>query len=441
MTAKNFPPPTGAPVSRVAPGKKPGAQPHAAVQAAAASDPDVTDGRFLVPTSRMLRGSRLVAALACLIAAAVGAWVLTATWTSLDGINRGTQQLLRLQQIKGDVLRADGFATHGLAQGAPASAITEYNDALKESARLTVEASQAQPLDQSDLTSVNAALLNYVLTMERARTTFPQDNTAGLTYVNDAGTVLNSDAVPALDKLIAANESRVDAARAGDRLWAAGLALVPVLLLLGISIWAARRTRRVVNIGLIVALAASIVLWRLVDSNLVTSASVVDDARAGSLQTATEAATAYSSLAEAKSIEGRMLLQPSTVGAAEPTWTAAMTEVKGAVGKLGAQSAKVSGLVTTYSTAHTALSDLLKQNKVTEARASAANTTTGVNPTHKAASDALSQVFSDAKIATASDMSAQQDGLNIAVILAILLGLLGAIASWVGLSQRIREYR
>ena len=288
MSTQSFPPPTGAPVKTTPAAKPAGAKPDAVAQAATASDPDVADGRFLVPTARMLRGSRLIAALACLIAGAVGAWVLTVTSTSLDDINRGTQQLLRLQQIKGDVLRADGVATHGLAQGTPASAITDYADALKEAARLTVEASQAQPLDQSDLTSVNAALLNYALTMERARTTYPQDNAAGLTYVNDAGSVLSKDAVPALDKLITANSNRVDAARASDRLWAAGLALVPVLLLLGISIWVARRTRRVVNIGLVVALAASIVLWRLVDSNLVTSAAVVDSARAGSLQTATD---------------------------------------------------------------------------------------------------------------------------------------------------------
>jgi len=441
MSTQSFPPPTGTPVSTNPAAKPAGAKPDAVAQAATASDPDVADGRFLVPTARMLRGSRLIAALACLIAGAVGAWVLTVTSTSLDDINRGTQQLLRLQQIKGDVLRADGVATHGLAQGTPASAITDYADALKEAARLTVEASQAQPLDQSDLTSVNAALLNYALTMERARTTYPQDNAAGLTYVNDAGSVLSKDAVPALDKLITANSNRVDAARASDRLWAAGLALVPVLLLLGISIWVARRTRRVVNIGLVVALAASIVLWRLVDSNHVTSAAVVDSARAGSLQTATAAATAYSGLAEAKSIEGRMLLQPSTVNTLEPSWTAAMTDVKGAVEKLGAQSSSVSGLVNTYSAAHTALADLLKQNKVTEARQSAANTTTGVNPTHKTASDALSKVFSDAKVATASDMSHQQDGLRVATILAVLLGLLGALASWVGLGQRLREYR
>jgi hypothetical protein len=397
--------------------------------------------RFVVPSAGLLRASRLIAALACLIAGAVGAWVLTATSTSLGDINQGTQQILRLSQIKGDVLRADGLATNGLAQGTAASALTDYNAALKEAAQLTIEASQAQPADNADLTAVNAGLLNYVLTMERARTAYPKDAAGGLGYVTDAGSTLSKDTVPALDKLITANQRRVDAARASDRVWAAGLALVPVLLLLGISLWLARRTKRVLNLGLLIALAASVVLWRLVDTNLVTSAGAVDGARAGSLQTATAAATAYSELADAKSVEGRELLQPTTVAALEPAWTASMADVTAAVGKLGGQSSSVSGLVGSYSTAHTALATLLRANKLTDAKASAASTTTGVNPSYKTASDALSKVFSDAKAATASTMAAQQDGLRVASIIAVLLGLLGALASWIGVTRRLGEYR
>ena len=118
-----------------------------------------------------------------------------------------------------------------------------------------------------------------------------------------------------------------------------------------------------------------------------------------------------------------------------------MADVTAAVGKLGVQSGSVSGLVTSYSTAHTALATLLKANKLADAKASAASTTTGVNPSYKTASDALSKVFSDAKAATASAMAAQQDGLRVASIIAVLLGLLGALASWIGVTRRLGEYR
>lgn len=433
MTTQNFPPPTGTP-QRTASGSTTGQT----VDATSARD---VGRRFLIPSATGLRLSRTLAALACLIAGAVGAWVLTTTSASLESINRGTQQMLRLQQIKGDVLRADGLATNGLAQGTAATAMTDYTDALKEASRLTVEASLAMPTDQNDLMAVNAGLLNYALTMERARTAYPKDNTAGLGYTADAGTALVGDTVPALDKLISDNGKRVDAARASDRLWAAGLALVPVVLLLLISLWLARRTKRAVNLGVLIALAASVVLWRLVDVNLVQSAAVVDSARAGTLQSATAAATAYSKLAEAKSIEGRSLLQPTDIVANETTWLTAMNEVNASVKKIGDAQASTAGLVSAYSSAHASLANLLKENKVTAAKQAAASTTSGVNPSYEAASDALSKTFSEAKTATATGMTQQQDGLRIASGIAVLLGVLGAAASWIGISQRIREYR
>lgn len=426
----NFPPPAGRPVAT--PVATPGAAPDA---------DDTVGRRFAVPTATLLRLSRTVAALACLVAGAVGAWVLNTTSDSLSTIDQGTQQIIRLQEIKGDVLRADGLATIALAQGKAASATSDYTAALKDASKLTVEASQAQSLDQGDLTVVNAALLNYALAMERARTAYPKDNAAGLTYVTEAGTVLSVDTIPALDKLIAANEARVDTARAGDRLWAAGLALVPVLLLVGISLLLARRTKRVINIGLVVALAASVVLWRLVDSNLVDAADAVDSARSGSLQTVTAAATGYSSLAEARSIEGRELLQPTSLGTLEPTWSAAMAEVNAALKKLGIEGSAIATNVDAYTTAHTALADLLKANKLTDARTASANTTTGVTPAYEKASAALSGVVDSSKTATIKDMSSQRTNLLYASVIAVLLGLLAAAATLFGIGGRLREYR
>lgn len=416
MSARSFPPPSG--------------------------DPRPTPGRrFALPTASVLRALRLLAVLACLLAGAAGAYVLSLTATSLGAIDAGTQQVLRLEQVKGDVLRADGLATAGLAQGATASALTEYTAALGEASRLVVEASRAEPLDQADLTSVNGGLLTYALTMERARTAYPKDNAGGLKVVAEAGTVLSAETVPALDKLIAANQARVDAARASDRIWAVGLALVPVLLLLGASVWVARRTRRVLNIGLLLALTASVLLWRLVDTNLASSAAVVDAARSGSLQTASAAATGYSKLAEAKSIEGRELLQPSTTATLDASWSAAAQAAAAAAGRLDGQSAGVSAQLTAYTTAHAALADLLRANRVTEARAAAASTASGVTPTYAAASDALSTVFADATEQTRRDVAAQRDALGTGTVLAVLLGVFGAVAAWVGLGRRLREYR
>lgn len=407
----------------------------------AAATPDV-GRRFALPSAGLLRALRLLAALACLVAGVVAAWVMNGTSASLDTINSGNQQVLRLQQIKGDIMRADGAATNGLAQGAsdPTGQTTDYRTVLGEAAKLTVDASKAQPLDQSELASINAGLVNYVLTMERARTAYPANNAAGLQAVTEAGTTLRSDTIPALDKLITSNQGRVDAARATDRLWAVGLALIPVLLLLGISIWLARRTKRVLNVGLLLALAASVLLWRLVDTNLVGASATMNAARAGSLQKATAAATAYSALADARSDEGRELLQPATAATNDAGWTTAIGQVDAAVKTLGDSS--VTAAVEAYKSAHNASAALLKANKVTEARAAAASTDAkALNPAYKSAADALTKAFNDSKQATASEVSAQQTSLQFGQGLALLLGAIGALASWIGIGQRLREYR
>ncbi len=440
---QSFPPPKGTPVATGARGAtaSPSAQPGKAAQTRDADAPDV-GRRFLVPSVSLLKASRLLAALACVIAGVVGAWVLNGASASLDAINDGNQQVLRLQQIKGDVLRADGAATNGLAQGAsdPTGQTQDYRTVLADAAKLTVDASKAQPLDQGDLAAVNAGLVNYVLTMERARTAYPANNATGLESVTAAGTTLRNDTIPALDKLIGANQARVDVARASDRLWAAGLALVPVLILLGLSIWLARRTRRVLNIGLLLALAASVLLWRLVDTNLADTASMVDAAKAGSLQKATAAANAYSSLADARSWEGRELLQPSAAATNEASWTTAIGQVDAAIAKLQLDSAKAQ--VDAYKTAHASVATQLKANKVTEARTAASATTAGsLNPAYKAAADALTTAFNDNRKAVAAEVSKLQDGLLVATGLALLLGLIGGLASWIGISQRLGEYR
>lgn len=402
-----------------------------------------TAGRSPSPLTR-LRIARTLAALACLIAGLVGYFVLSATATSLNSISDGTQQSLRIQQIKGGILRADGLAANGLAQGAsePITQRQAYRQALQDAAKATVEASQAQPLDSTNLALANAALVNYSATLEYARTSYLADPKVGAQYVTEAGDILHNDIVPALDKLVADNDARVAAAKASDRMWTIGLAIVLVVILLGISVWLGRATKRVVNIGLVVALALSVVMWRIVDPSLTSAQSVVDSARNGSLRTASAASNAYAQLAEAKSAEGRGLLLSSQLTTLEAGWTTSMAAVDASVGKLDAAAAtKVKDQVAAYKAAHKVIADLLAQNRVTDARATAASTAVGVNPTYQAASESLSGVFSDAAKETADEMAKQRDNLYLASGALALLGVLAAVAAAWGITQRVREYR
>lgn len=420
MTSPNYPPPAGDPAPS-------GASPR-------------------ISTPRLLRLLRAAIVLTSLAAGLVAAWVLTGAAAGLHDISAGTQQLQRLQLIKGDVLRADGLATNGLLQGAiePTAQRETYKNQLTEAARLTVDASQAQSRDQGDLASVNAALVNYAATMELARTSVRADAKAGLKYVDEAGSALRTQAIPALNRLLAANEDRVNAARSTDRLWAVAIASVPAVVVLLAGVLVARRARRLLNLGLILALLAAVVMWRIVDDELTGSAAAVDAARSGVLRTATSASHAYATVSDAKSYEGRALLQPAKATAleTETEWRALMAQARGDAAAVADGRARLSEQLQAYEAAHTGVLSLVAEKKITEAARQAVSTApAGVNATYAAFADNARRVASAAGADTARDMSGKADGLYRGALFAALLGLAAAVAGALGLAGRLKEYR
>lgn len=419
MTA-NFPPPQGEPQ-----------------QAASGTS-------YSISTPRLLRLLRLAIVLTSLAAGVVSVLVLMSAASGLGGISTGTQQLERLQLIKGDILRADGLATNGLVQGTsePASQREQYKNHLTEAAKLTVDASNAQSLDRGDLAEVNAALVQYAASMELGRTTTKTDAKAGMTYVAEAATALRERAVPALDRLIAANQGRVDAARAVDRAWAILIAAVPALVLLAAAIVAARRTRRLLNLGLVVALVASVALWRIVDTTLGNATAAVDSARSGNLRTALSASYAYADVADARSWEGRAALQPASAADEETQWKASVAKATQQVGQVTTSKDALTKQLEAYTAAHGKLATAVASKKSADIAKLAGDTSaSGVNTTFTAFADSARTVATDAGQATSRDMATRTDELNSGAILAGLLGLIAAVAGALGLGARLREYR
>lgn len=405
--------------------------------------PATGTGRSL-SSSSLFRILRALLVLVALIAGVAGAIVLSSTSDSLADISRGTQQVLRLQTIKGDVLRSDGTALNGLAQGAdePLSQRESYRNCLQDAARLTVEASRAEPRDQSGLAEINASLVTYVATLELGRATMPSDSAAAAITIQAANQVLRESVLPTIDELVQVNQQRIDSARSINRGWVVLLAAVPVILVIATSIVLARRTRRVLNLGLLVALVASAGLWFLVDSNLGSTNRVVDDTRAGSLQNALSSAQAYAQLANAKSLEGHQLLQPGRAGNLETQWTDAMASVDTEVAQLSVRAGELKTEVTAYRTAHIALNGLVTAGKTAEARTAAGSTASAaVNPTFSKAATSLNTIVDETRAQTAEGMTAQQGRLDIVIVITVLLGLAAAVAAGLGISTRLEDFR
>lgn len=411
--------------------------------AARGAVPDVDYG---VSTPRGLSIFRVLAVLTCLVSGLVGMAVLGQTANNLQAVSERTEQLLLLQGIKADILRGDGLATNGLAQGSkePASQQTEYRAALQQAAKDTVTASTAVPGDAVDLAEVNAALVTYVASLETSRTSVRNGEKVAASTLDDASLALRSSALPKLDARIAANQAVIDAkTQAVNRAWAILIAAVPVIVLLLASLFAARRTRRVLNIGLLAALIAAIAIWRFIDGGLSQAGAEVNTTKTGSLQSARAASAALVAVSDAKAHEGAMAVNPSAYTTYESAYAAAMARAKDEVAKLPAADRQgVSDKLAAYQSAHDAFVAAVRAGRAADIAASAGHaSSTGVNATYREAGAALGMIATTQKQDTQSSMATTRRSLQVNAGLSLVLGILGALGAFLGLGRRIKEFR
>lgn len=447
MSAPGFPRPRPRPAAAQA--SRPGVQ-SVARSAASAAQPSqqvAASGQQPKPVSRpnkdmsspaILTLVRNTAVLVCLIAAAISAAVMGWTHQGLGDIKVGTEQVLRLQAAKSAVLRADAVATNGLVQGGvePVAVTSDYQAALAEAAQLVVGAAAGH--DQAKLAELNGLLTQYGALLGGGHTAFRADAQAGLAAMDQAGELLRGQIIPILDTLVAGNQSKVDAARAANRYWAIPIALVPVLVLLWGSYVTATRTRRVLNLGLVLALLAATGLWQVVDQNLRDTGRMVDSARAGSLRTALLSAEATVAVTDAKAWEGRILLRPETASTDVDRFDSAMALAAKSVQVLSDPTAAAQ--LASYQQAHDQLMAVAASGESGRI-AAAAGQPGGVNDTFRVVSNTLRGKADVAGTAIEQDMAAQQSSLVTAGLLALMLGIAGAIATAAGLGRRIKEYR
>ena len=101
----------------------------------------------------------------------------------------------------------------------------------------------------------------------------------------------------------------------------------------------ARRTRRVLNLGLVIALAISVSILVLVTQLVTTSAQSVSVVQTSGVTEATSVAGAYAAVTEAKAIEGRVLLGVTPAQAGGAAYSAAVDAAGQALAQLPAAQA------------------------------------------------------------------------------------------------------
>jgi len=393
-----------------------------------------------------------VAALAAAIFGIIGANNLWSASGALDRANHTTAQVVRVQGIYADLLRADADATNAFLVGGLENAAqrADYDAALAGVTRAIAEAAKAQPADGTVLGALNTQVQTYAATVEQARVYNRQGLPIGAQYLNNASLGLRSSALPIVAATTQANERRANDEFAASRN-GLGLAITGALSLIVLvlaMVWLARRTHRYLNAPLTIA-TVLVLLALLIGALTISSvASQIKNVRNAAYQSTLSLATARSAAFDAKSNESLTLVARAG-NASEPKWTqpsdAVLTNldrVRASSGLSPGEAATLTGQWQAYGRAHQAIRQLDDAGTWDKAVAAATSTEAGsANAlfTTFAASSATS--LAKASQTTQTQVTAPRTRTTLAGWVLLVVSLGAALLSVRGISQRLEEYR
>lgn len=294
---------------------------RAAAPAPATLAPGELPERRAMTTSTVLAWWRVLVIIACLAAAVITPLVLNDNRNSLLTVDAASQQVLRLQSVKGDLLAAEASASQALLLAGDADADDAYLELLASAAKKLTLASAARPVDADGLADTAGAVAAYTVQLSEGMISHD------LATMTAASTALHDEVLPKLDNLITVNQNWLELS-ASDQRWLSALLAVPIALIIAASVIAAHRTRRVLNVGLLVALAVSIAMLVVTTQLVTTSAQSVSVVRDSGVAEISAVGQAYASTADAKSAEGRVLLGITSAATGNEEFTAAIQDVR-----------------------------------------------------------------------------------------------------------------
>jgi hypothetical protein len=370
--------------------------------------------------------------------------------TALGRAGANAAQLVRIQAIHTNLVRADADATNAFLVGGlePADQRANYVSSMSQASNLIAEAAKAQPADGPALGALNTSVLTYAGLIEQARATNRQALPVGAQYLRVASSGLRSDALPILDALVKANDARVraefDAAKgASAALTASGV--LALLVLIGAMIWLSRRTHRYLNVPLAGATAA--VLLTLVVGAIVLAAigSSVDTVRDGSYAATLATAKARIAAFDAKSNESLTLIARGSGSAFESTWLSSSKVVavqSSAAARLSSDATNMGALWAAYVATHKQIRAADDggnwDSAVTQAIGSGP---TSANTTFNAFDARSSAALTSSSSAATDSLDAPRTWLLFVGWLGLLVGIAAAVSAWWGVSLRLEEYR
>ena len=388
---------------------------------------------------------RVIGALAVVAALALGAASANAVLQSRAAVERAannTAQVVRVQSIHVDLLRADAVATNAFLVGGlePPEQRAAYDAAMSSVARSVAAAASAQPADGQALGALSAEVQKYVALVEQARSNNRLGLPVGAQYLKQASAGLRADAIPILNVITKANEHRATAEfdRAGSR-WQLIVGALAIAVIAAVAVWLARRTHRYFNVSLsgaaaLLLLALVVAIWAIGSIDARTT-RVADNQYADAVALANVRTAAN----DARANESLTLIARGSGADFEKAWQADSAAVRGGLQRTGVDALHEWDA---YAATHTEIRRLDGQGNWDAAVALA--TTSGARGAG-AQFDRFDQVVTVARDRASVGAVHSLNGIGrTAPVFALIIALTALVSSWLivrGLGQRIEEYR
>lgn len=403
-------------------------------------------GRIFSGTPGRMRLFGLIGIIAAL---ALGASSVNALLSSRSAVERAavnTEQVVRVQSIQVDLLRADALATSAFLIGgleSPASRAS-YEQAMSSVASNIAAAAAAQPADGRALGTLSAEVQAYAALVEQARSNNRLGLPIGAQYLREASSGLRADAIPVVSAISEANRERAtdEFERSNSSLWlfigAAG-----ILVLVAVAVWLARRTHRYINAPLTAGIALLLVALVLAAATISGIANATRNVEAGDYERTVTLATMRTAANDARANESLTLIARGSGATFEAAWKRNEQTVTSSISRVrSAWASQLRALWGRYVAVHQQVRELDDSGQWEQAvkLATSAETTSAATffGTFDAAVTGQRDTTSNRAVETLQGIGGP------APIYAIGVGLGTLVACWLiarGLGQRIREYQ
>jgi hypothetical protein len=433
--------PAGAPGAPGTPGG-PGGQPRTI--AGSLPSARTLASRLLHGTPGRMRLFGLLGVLAAVLLGAISANALLASQSAVERAANNTEQVVRVQSIHVDLLRADAVATNAFLVGGLESpeSRSKYEQALSRVATNVAKAAAAQPADGNALGALSVKVQAYAALVEQARSNNRLGLPVGAQYLTQASAGLRADAIPIVTQIVKANEDR--SRKEFDRSNSSLQLLVGVVALIGLvalAVWLARRTHRYLNRSLAGAIALLLVALFVAATQISNIGTATRSVSSGTFQQAVSLADITTAANDARANESLTLIRRGSGATNEAAWKTDRGRVERGLDGIR-NGAELTSLWKSYATAHEQVRSLDDGGRWDEAvKASTSTAGTGAAGTFDAFDLMAAQHRDDAAKATVSTLQ----GLGgSAPLIAVAVALAALLASWLivrGVGQRIEEYR